>query len=96
MTLIELHQIPDFTELFVDPRFVGLMMYLQVNRPRANSAEPHGMIRDSGRLEAYLEILEKMQEVKRLPEGRPNIPRPAPYQSAPAPQQSAPPLEQKA
>lgn len=61
MNLEALHRIPNFAELQSDPRFVGLVMHLASKRPKAASHEAHGMIQDSGKLEAFLQFHEDIK-----------------------------------
>ena len=68
MTQKQLHSIEKFSELQTDSRFVGLLMYLRKNRPRASQKELHGMIQDSGRVDAYLELIDKIEDVFRAPQ----------------------------
>lgn len=91
----QLFQIEKFTELFTDARFVALMMYLRKQRPRAFQKEPHGMIQDSGRIDAYLDLLDKIEEAK-IPPNKTPIVQPAPNYSNPAPiwSPATPPLQQ--
>lgn len=86
----QLFQIEKFTELFTDPRFVALMMYLRKQRPRANQKEPHGMIQDSGRIDAYLDLLDKIEEAKTPPIQEPLTNRAPNYSRS----QITPPLQQ--
>lgn len=79
MTLAELHQQKDLQALYVDPRFIALTLYLRSNRPRITSADPHIVIKDGGRLEGWLECLEKMEEASIPPQLRGNVERPIPY-----------------
>lgn len=65
MTSADLHSIPNFADLQTDPRFVGLVMYLRKNPPRAISTEAHGMIQDSGRLDEHRRVLELVDQAFR-------------------------------
>lgn len=91
----QLFQIEKFTELFTDPRFVALMMYLRKQRPRANQKEPHGMIQDSGRIDAYLDLLDKIEEAKIPPNKNPGVQPAANYATPSLTRvQPTPPLQQ--
>lgn len=81
MSIAQLHDIPNFTELFTDPRFIGLLMYLRKNRPKATQREAHGIIQDCGRIDAYLDLIDKMEEAQRLPEARAQMEPRIPYNS---------------
>jgi hypothetical protein len=65
MTISDLHSITNFADLQNDPRFVGLMLFLRRNSPKATSHEAHGMIQDSGKLAEFNRILELVDQVFR-------------------------------
>jgi len=91
MTHLQLHQIDNFTDLFSDSRFAGLLLYLEKQRPRLTQKEPHGMIQDSGRLDAYLDLLDKIRAVQRPPTASEPIVRPqGNYQASPSFAQNQP------
>jgi hypothetical protein len=89
MTHAQLHQLKDFTGLFADERFVCLLMHLQETPPRAKNTEPHGMIQDSGRMDGYLETLDRIRALQKAPQLTGAVSRTPSYQSGPT-------LEQKA
>lgn len=89
MTELQLHKIKDFSALFQDERFVGLMMYLSENPPKIDQREPHGMIQDSGVMKGYFEVLKKIRGLRTPPNINTQIERPPAYQTAPPAEQKA-------
>lgn len=90
MTQTQLHSIKDFHSLQTDDRFAALMIYLKERRPRLEAKEPHGMIQDGGKLDAYLKLIDTIEEAFRAPSAEVKVPRAAgPYQTANLPEQKA-------
>lgn len=84
MTNSALHRIPEYASLEVDPRFVGLIEYLRSVRPKALSTDAHGMIQESGKLEAYLEFLDLIKASFLIPKESKEPTKYHPYTNIPA------------
>lgn len=83
MTKQELHMTPDFVSLQTDQRFVALLMYLRTNRPKAKGGEAHQMIQDSGRLDEYLDMVDRITTAFTAPSEKPEQKTFAPYSNLP-------------
>lgn len=63
----QLHTIEGFSDLVRDPRFVMLMSVARQQRPKPHGAEAHNLIFDSGRLDGYLDCLDRLNELLNPP-----------------------------
>lgn len=65
MTLKQAQTTKDFFGLKDDERFKALLAYLVTKRPRARSADPSGMIQESGKMDAYFEFFDQIDSAFR-------------------------------
>lgn len=86
MNLVELHQIPKFSELFEDWRFKALIIHLQANpgpRTHIGAADSTTLVNNEGCWKGWFACLDAMKSASNPPAGDPDRKKVAPYSGAP-------------
>lgn len=80
MTKIELHSVPDFINLYIDPRFLKLIEYLKTEMPKEDRYKNFSGDWYRG-VHAVIATIESLEEMPVVPKKASEDPRPL-YQQA--------------